>query len=247
MVFYCGFDEPGQQTTGLEERSADLMGRGSQMRYVGHSIAMAMTLLCLLMGSFGQATEAAQRSSSPVIQAGRGLAGFVIADLDGDEIPDYATVDVDQSHIRLTNYSIHLKLSRGLESAIGITAPSGGLQLSSKDVNGDNILDVVVRTTFDLNLVAVLINDGNGNFSLAEPEFFPGLQHEADLHFNAETVRIPEQILMLPSRSPMSEQAEYAEKSRLKFAAESLSAEQPQDFCNFSYQSEFGRSPPEHQ
>ena len=80
---------------------------------------------------------------------------------------------MNQSHLHLTDYSIRLRLSRGFESAIGITAPSGGLQLSSRDVNGDNILDVVVRTALDSNLVAVLINDGNGNFSLAKPELFP--------------------------------------------------------------------------
>lgn len=178
-------------------------------------------------------------------QAQRGLAGFVIADFDGDQNPDYATVDVDQSHFRLTSYSIHLKLSRGLESAIGITALSGGLQLTSKDVNGDNILDVVVRTTFDSNLVAVLLNDGNGNFSLSEPDSFPGLQREADFYFNVQIARAPEHLLMLPSKGPTGEQAEYAEKSRLKFAAEPLQLEEKPDFCNFSYQSDFGRSPPE--
>jgi hypothetical protein len=221
------------------------MVRRNKIRSVRYAIAMAVSLLCLLLSIAVPITKAAHRESPPAAGAGRALARFVIADFDGDEKPDYVTVDVNQSHLHLTDYSIRLRLSRGFESAIGITAPSGGLQLSSRDVNGDNILDVVVRTALDSNLVAVLINDGNGNFSLAKPELFPGLQNEAAFHFNGEIAHVPEQVLTLPSRSLNGVLAENVCERRLKNVSEPRQPEGKAEFSDFSYQSDFGRSPPE--
>lgn len=221
------------------------MVRINQIRNFGYAITMAASLLCLVLGIAAPIAKAAEREPMPAADSGRVLSRFVIADFDGDEKPDYATVDVNQSHIRLTDYSIRLKLSRGFESAIGITAPSGGLQLSSRDVNGDNILDVVVRTAFDSNLVAVLINDGNGKFSLAKPELFPGLQNEPDSYLNEQSSRVPERVLTLPSRSQNGELAENAREERLKNVSEPLKAKGKAEFSDFSYQSDSGRSPPE--
>jgi hypothetical protein len=48
----------------------------------------------------------------------------------------------------------------------------GGLQIASRDVNGDHALDLVLTTRFG-QPVAILLNDGHGTFSRVEPGAFP--------------------------------------------------------------------------
>jgi hypothetical protein len=208
-------------------------------------VIRGLVVVCLLLAGSSIVRGASVPGSAPFGEGGRGLGHFVIADFDGDQKPDFATVTVDQSHIAVTEYSIHLQLSHGLESSIGLTARSGGLQLFSRDVNGDDILDVVVRTALDSNLVAVLINDGRGNFTLAKPELFPALENEPGSHFGLETRRLAERILLLPSRSSAGDNAELELPGRTKTATEPLSARKKREFSNFFCHSKFGRSPPE--
>jgi hypothetical protein len=52
---------------------------------------------------------------------------------------------------------------------VTITAPAGGLQISSRDVNGDSFPDVIVTTAWTNTPVAVLLNDGVGNFTSSSP------------------------------------------------------------------------------
>lgn len=218
------------------------MARRRIVRLGIHTLAMVCLTLVLLPL---QACANSRLKSTPSADAGQNFARFVIADFDGDQKPDFATVHVDESHIRSTDYSIHLRLSQGLESAIGLTAPSGGLQLFSRDVNGDDFQDVVVRTALDSNLVAVLINDGHGNFNLAKPESFPELQNEPDLYLNATTPHVVESLLLLPPRGTPAVEPEYASAVRLNIVREPVKAELKPDACDFSYQSDFGRSPPD--
>jgi hypothetical protein len=92
---------------------------------------------------------------------------FVFADLDGDQKPDLALVEMQGQGPEATNYAIHLQFSRGNESAIGVRAPYGGLRVAARDVNGDDNLDLVLTSTLDANFIEVLLNDGHGNFSVA--------------------------------------------------------------------------------
>jgi hypothetical protein len=65
-------------------------------------------------------------------------------------------------------------------------APTGGLQLTSRDVNGDHFVDVVVTTAWTNQPIAVLLNDGRGNFSPSNPAAFPGA-FSASRNFLAST------------------------------------------------------------
>ena len=98
---------------------------------------------------------------------------FAIADFDGDSRPDLATVHVSGRISDGTRYLIAFQLSTGLRHTLGITAPTGGVQISSRDVNGDTFADVVITTAWTNLPVAVLINDGKGNFTPASPSNFP--------------------------------------------------------------------------
>ena len=101
-------------------------------------------------------------------------AHFAIADFDGDLKPDLATVEVLAASSSLNSrYSIRFELSASGVQSFGVTAPTGGLQIVARDVNGDNFLDLLVSTAWQNKAVAVLLNDGHGNFTLVEPEAFP--------------------------------------------------------------------------
>jgi hypothetical protein len=114
---------------------------------------------------------------------------FAIADFDGDEKPDLATIEVEKgSSSRTTQYSIRFQLTAGVAQVFGVTAPSGGLQIVARDVNGDNALDVLVTTSFEHEQVAVLLNDGHGKFRLADASDFPAAIQENGRRWNSGTI-----------------------------------------------------------
>lgn len=135
------------------------------------AVSLAFALLCFL-GSVGAAhaayTGAQSRPSSPLV-----TSQFAMADFDGDKRPDLATVQAGQSSSLDTQYWIAFQLSSGPRRTLGITAPAGGLQITSRDVNGDDFLDVIVTMAWTNWPVAVLLNDGQGNFRALGPSAFP--------------------------------------------------------------------------
>lgn len=101
-------------------------------------------------------------------------ATFTIADFDGDQKPDLVSIEMESSRTpQAIRYSIRFRLTLGNSQTFGVDAPAGGLQLATKDVNGDSIPDVLVSTTWQHQEVAILLNDGHGNFKLADPSSFP--------------------------------------------------------------------------
>jgi hypothetical protein len=102
------------------------------------------------------------------------LPQFAIDDFDGDTRPDIATVVEGRSGRADNHYRIRFQLSSGGSQNIDLTAPVGGLDLTSRDVNGDDFLDVVVTTARTNRPVAVLLNDGAGSFTASDPSAFPG-------------------------------------------------------------------------
>lgn len=116
------------------------------------------------------ATSASERLKSASSHL---VAQFTIADFDGDRRPDLAVVEAGPDGVRDSLYWISFRLSSGVSQSLGVTAPRGGLQISSQDVNSDGFLDVVVTTLWTNRPIAVLLNDGRGNFHLSEPSSFP--------------------------------------------------------------------------
>jgi hypothetical protein len=140
-------------------------------------------LLCGAAGAVAQrdATgHAAIPAAKPVA-----AANFTIADFDGDAQPDVATVQPGSVVASQTKYWIHFALSAGDERSMAVFAPTGGLQISSRDVNGDSFLDVVVSTRLANQPVAVLLNDGRGNFRLADVRGFAVTIWEARTEWRA--------------------------------------------------------------
>jgi FG-GAP-like repeat len=132
-----------------------------------------LLLVALSLAAFPHCAGADTRPSEGPSLPVQSVSRFAIADFDGDSRPDIASVQVGQAGSRDSHYLIDFRLTSGLPQTIGVTAPAGGLQLTSRDVNGDTYPDVVVTTLLTDRPVAVLLNDGRGNFTQSEPSAFP--------------------------------------------------------------------------
>ena len=116
--------------------------------------------------SGANAEEQNSRAATPDSQ-------FAIGDFDGDRQLDLASVQIGGFNPQHSRYWISLRLSKGGLQTMGVTGPAGGLALLARDVNGDRALDLVLVTAWGHEFVAVLLNDGQGNFSAADPRQVP--------------------------------------------------------------------------
>lgn len=105
---------------------------------------------------------------------------------------------ISDSH---TRYWIYFQLSSGSRTAIGLTAPSGGLHLSPRDVNGDDFPDLIVTATWLQRPVAVLLNDGHGNFTVKDPARFPECMRESQRDWGASAVQVKDTAAAILTRS----------------------------------------------
>jgi hypothetical protein len=144
-------------------------GDASTMRFrTRQCVRHALLVLCVALFAWHPAQAARRRDverKGAIRPAG---ANFAIADFDGDSLPDFATVQPGPAMASRTNYWIHFKLSLGNQQSFAVSAPTGGLQIASRDVNGDSFLDLIISTRISNEPVAVLLNDGRGNFRLAD-------------------------------------------------------------------------------
>jgi hypothetical protein len=162
----------------------------------------AFAVLCVVLGfapcgNSAPGVPQSGPSSSPQV-----TSQFAIADFDGDKRPDLATVQVGQSSSWGTHYWIAFQLSGGSRQTLGITAPAGGLQITSRDVNGDNFLDVIVTTAWTNQPVAVLLNDGQGNFRASDLSTFSGAFTTSQKSLASTTDESKDATAVLPSRDP---------------------------------------------
>jgi hypothetical protein len=125
---------------------------------------------------------------------------FTIEDFDGDSRPDIATVLEGPRGAVINHYRITFRLSSGSSQNIDLAAPVGGLDLSPRDVNGDDFLDVVVTTAGTNWPVAVLVNDGAGNFTASDPSAFPGAFRKSSHFWRALAEESPEASPAIYSR-----------------------------------------------
>ena len=118
------------------------------------------------------AAPRAQAQSQPVFSV-LPDAPFAFSDFDGDLRPDLAVIQAGRSDPSLTDYWVQLHLTAFGSQSIRIVAPTGGLQIAARDVNGDQAPDLVLTTSWRKLPVAILLNDGHGSFSLIDPAAYP--------------------------------------------------------------------------
>lgn len=136
---------------------------------------------------------------------------FAYSDFDGDLRPDLAVVQTGRSDLSLTDYWIQLQLSANGRQAIRIVAPTGGLQIAARDVNGDNAPDLVLTTAWLSRPVAILLNDGHGGFSRVDPTAYPGAFRESKTAWDSSTYQTPDAVAL----SSTSRTGAYWEPKRL--------------------------------
>ena len=162
---------------------------------MGFLSMMTLLLVC------GGALRAETRPAAGVAGGWHpGSGSFAIANLDGDALPDLASIEMDRANGASTSYRIRIQLSAWPESAIGIVGPLGGLRISAADVNGDDQIDLVVRTEQKSTLIAVLLNEGSGHFRVAEPASYPELAREATNFVHEKSAEISDVSMALPVR-----------------------------------------------
>lgn len=114
-----------------------------------------------------------------------GSTQFAIADFDGDRQPDLALIRVTSDGSPTSRYSLDFNFSAGRKPAIWFIGPSGGLQITPRDVNGDKFADLVITSLLDSQFVTIFLNDGKGNFVAAEPSEYPDARKGAGFHLSA--------------------------------------------------------------
>ena len=166
----------------------------------------ALLILCLVAGVAYRADAAGTPTRHLPAPSLGSSSYFAIADFDGDQKPDLATVEVQKSSSsRTTLYSIRFQLTAGIAQVFGVTAPSGGLQIVARDLNGDNSLDVLVTTVLQHEQVAVLLNDGHGKFRLADPSEFPSAIPESSRRWNSGAIPVCDSCALVRMEYPAGE------------------------------------------
>ena len=154
------------------------------------------TVATLLLVAFASIVAVGLETGTPPqnapVHKTRIVPQFAIEDFDGDSRPDIATVLECRNGAADNHYRIRFQLSSGGSQNIDLTAPVGGLDLSSRDVNGDDFLDVVVTTAGTNRPVAVLLNDGAGTFTTSDPSAYPGAFRNSHNFWNGLTEELRE-------------------------------------------------------
>jgi hypothetical protein len=192
------------------------------------------------VGFVGSATAGVPPENSPEVSASHGPQ-FTIADFDGDGRPDLASVEFGRSG---PNYAISFRLTSGLRQTIDIAAPEGGLQLRAQDINGDSFPDVVVTTFWTGRPVAVLLNDGRGNFTRSGPSAFPEAFQESENSLTSTNDDKADAVAALLSRCAPEPSEENAGTASPLIVVRLFADE---SFCILAAptgNSSFGRAPP---
>jgi len=146
--------------------------------------------------------NAPSRGSPERLRSVRPESRFVFADFDGDQKPDLALVETQNQRSTRSSYAIRVKFSHGVESAIPVNGPVGGLRVAARDVNGDDNLDLIVTSNLDGGFIEVLLNDGSGNFSMAPPGAYAGLESGDSGSLDEQPSSHPDLATLASLRSP---------------------------------------------
>jgi hypothetical protein len=165
-----------------------------------------MGLCCVLVSLAGRGSAASPQARPLGIASGSPHLGstFAIADFDGDSRPDLAIVQIGQITASQARYRINFELTAGERQLIDFTGPAGGLEIASRDVNGDHNMDLVVTTTWLSRPVAVLLNDGHGNFTYREAVNAPAMTWHFDAGWSADSQSIIDASAELPKSTSIN-------------------------------------------
>jgi hypothetical protein len=199
-------------------------------------------LLLLICAAFvPRLATASDFRTVPTVSPAPG-SSFAIADLDGDHRPDLATVQPGHGS-RGSAYLVGLHLSETGRHYIRVTGPAGGLRVEARDVNGDNSIDLVFASAWLDRPVAILLNDGHGNFSQVDPSAFPQAFTDSNAKWNSSSVRYS-CALGLPRRSSTGEISLACHADKIQIDTECLPRADRKLSTDSSNSLHAGRAPP---
>jgi hypothetical protein len=169
---------------------------------------------------------------------------FAVADFDGDWKPDLAFVEMTSLHPREANYSIHLQFSTAAPISFEVSGPNGGIFVAARDVNGDDLPDLVVSSAYDRRVVAVLLNHGHGLFSRAEPTTYAAFATEADLWLHGREASVGDRLTVAPLRYSFDGEQAGGSATPVSCAADAVAAAGVLDLPLAQVLARRGRSPP---
>lgn len=174
----------------------------------------------------------------------QGSTHFAIADFDGDLRPDLAMIRVTHDGAPASEYSLELKFSSGERSPIGLNGPAGGLEVSPQDVNGDQFADLVITSVVDREFVAILLNDGKGNFTQVDRADYPQVGKRADSHLYAPAELNTYELALSQGRSSSGDEVESQYWQRARQSSFALLPVSEQVFTGWVVSLSSGRAPP---
>lgn len=159
--------------------------------------SLVVFALLILTACFPGSVRGAAIQGAPAAGAGSGFP-FAFADFNGDSRTDVARIQPGNSDsANASDYWVEIRLSGSGSRLIRVIAPSGGLHLEARDVNGDHAVDLVLFTAWLGQPVAILLNDGHGRFRRVEPTDFPDVFRGSKTKWAASTTQTIELICVV--------------------------------------------------
>jgi hypothetical protein len=208
----------------------------------------ALAVLCasLLLVLLPFAHRGLDRPTTRLVRSAlaQGSTHFAIADFDGDLQPDLAMIRLTHEGAPQTEYSLELKFSSGPRPAINLFGPAGGLEISPQDVNGDKIADLVITSQMDSEFVAILLNDGKGNFTHAKSSDYPEVGKRRESRIYAPAASVAYQVAIGQSSDPIGDEVRRRDCNRTRVAASALAPALIQILPDSLVLLNSGRAPP---
>jgi hypothetical protein len=92
------------------------------------------------------------------------VSGWVLADLNGDQSVDLATARTGSHDANGYTQEVHITLGAFQQTSFHFLSPGAKIELSSRDVDGDQDRDLVILEPLSREPIGVWINDGAGLF-----------------------------------------------------------------------------------
>lgn len=97
-----------------------------------------------------------------------------VGDFDGDNRADIAYAKPQGRMNGAYHYKVEVRLSAQPGAIFDVdSGAAGGLRISTRDVDGDHDLDLVITSAFGGLRVGVWLNDGHGQFTQGAAESYP--------------------------------------------------------------------------
>ncbi len=187
---------------------------------------------------------------APILQAApfrsvRAGVPFVFSDFDGDRRADLAVVQAGRSELPFMEYWVHLELSAVGARTIHVSGPVGGLQITSRDVNGNHFPDLILTAAWSNKLVAIFLNDGHGSFSRVDDSVYSEDVFSIGSSPSWTSSSFSEcHLLIAPSQTSSSICLTATRQLFVDFSRRAARRSDDGFLVNWNLASHFGRAPP---